>query len=331
MLRRPLLLFIRIGLRFVAEDSVVAAAVLFSVSMSESLDPNGVPMTQVDIWADRVDYRWGMSSEKDGGQGALEHVEAAYVEGKVAWPGVDLSSQRFRARVTELVVGQDGLMRWGTDFYLASAAVDGRAVAIAIIDERFVSRLAGRIRRLGSTQADTSDVLQTIRERLFVGERARMRAYNCCGPLEQWIKVVAIRTAIDRHRVEAPVRGFLRELPHELAAVTPDPVTMLVKAQYKAEFEKVLQGQISRLSSRDRTVLRLHLLENVSIDAIAHTRGVHRVTVARWIWNAGEILLDGVRRYFKDRYGIVPSECESLAHLLQSQLSLDLPRLLAVD
>ena len=75
-------------------------------------------------------------------------------------------------------------------------------------------------------------------------------------------------------------------------------------------------------------MLRLHLIEGLSIEAIARDRGVHRVTVARWVWSAGELLLEGLRRHFKQEYGMVPSECESLAHLIRSQLSLDLPRLL---
>jgi RNA polymerase sigma-70 factor, ECF subfamily len=97
----------------------------------------------------------------------------------------------------------------------------------------------------------------------------------------------------------------------------------------KKAFEDALKAQLTTLKLRDRAILRLHVVEGVSIERIAAAYGVHRVTVARWIWNAGEIVLEGVRRYFKSRYGIVPSECDSIVHLVRSNLSLDLPRLLA--
>ena len=43
----------------------------------------------------------------------------------------------------------------------------------------------------------------------------------------------------------------------------------------------------------------------------------------------GETLLEGVRRHFREVFGIVPKECDSLAHLVRSQIGLDLPRILA--
>ena len=244
------------------------------------------------------------------------------------WPLIALSHERFSSRASELRVPQAGLESWAGDFYLACAASDGDSAAIRIVDESFIGRLVGRIRRLGSSADDASDVLQAVRERLFSGARPRIRAYDAGGPLEQWIKVVAIRTAIDRHRVESRARRPVGEPGDANGTGSPDPADTLFKARYRAEFATVLRTQIALLSERDRSVLRLHLLEGVSIDCIALARGVHRVTVARWIWNAGEVLLEGLQSYFKERYGMVPSECESLAHLIRSQLSLDLPRLL---
>jgi RNA polymerase sigma-70 factor (ECF subfamily) len=257
-------------------------------------------------------------------------VAAAHQRAKATWSVIALSRERFSARASELQVSQAGLETWAGDFYLACAAGDADPAAIRIIDQSFIARLAGRIRRLGGNTDDASDVLQAVRERLFSGTRPRIRAYDAGGPLEQWIKVVAIRTAIDRHRVESRARRVVGEPQDVDGSGNRDPAETLFKVRYRAEFATVLKTQIALLSERDRSVLRLHLLEGVSIDSIASDRGVHRVTVARWIWNAGEILLEGLQSYFKERYGMVPSECDSLAHLIRSQLSLDLPRLLTV-
>ena len=66
-------------------------------------------------------------------------------------------------------------------------------------------------------------------------------------------------------------------------------------------------------------MLRLHLVEGMSLKAIASARGVHRVTVARWVWNAGEILLEGLRRHFSERgrvYGFGAALGDQVGELL---------------
>ena len=101
-----------------------------------------------------------------------------------------------------------------------------------------------------------------------------------------------------------------------------------MKAEYRQEFEVTLRKLLTQLEPRDQNVLRLHLVEQVSIDKIAVMYGVHRVTVGRWVWNAGEIILAALRRHFRERFGIELQEFESLARLVQSQLSLDLEQVL---
>jgi RNA polymerase sigma-70 factor, ECF subfamily len=76
-------------------------------------------------------------------------------------------------------------------------------------------------------------------------------------------------------------------------------------------------------------VLRLHFVEGIGVDKLAARNGVHRVTVARWIWNATGRVLDGVRRYLIERVGFDNQECDSVIRLLQSQVTLDLSRVLA--
>ena len=136
-----------------------------------------------------------------------------------------------------------------------------------------------------------ADVLQVVRERLFLGSAPRIRAYNATAPLAQWVKVVAIRTAIDLHRRElaaAPPAHYHHEATR---GTETDAQTRVMQQEYKREFETALRGLIDALPTRDRTVLRLHLIEEVSLEKLAVMYGVHRVTLARWVWNAGEILL----------------------------------------
>src|SRR5688572_14163636 len=118
---------------------------------------------------------------------------AAHGEGKRLWPDITVALEAFERMLRDADVTPEAMRQWAGDLYLACAAGEGNTEAIRVIDDRFVSRLPARIRRLGSKPDAVADVLQTVRERLFAGAAPRIRAYNGSGPLEQWIKVVAIR------------------------------------------------------------------------------------------------------------------------------------------
>jgi RNA polymerase sigma-70 factor (ECF subfamily) len=258
-----------------------------------------------------------------------KEIAAAHDEARRQWPDVMISLSRFVTLVADAGVTSDGLSQWGNDVYLACAAGAGDHAAVRVIEERFIARLPARIRRLGAASENISDVLQTVRERLFSGNLPRILAYNGAGPLEQWIKVVAIRTAIDLHRTDKAIPRAEGAWLETVAPRESDASALMMKVEYKREIECALRELVAQLSARDRAVLRLHVVEGVSIEKIAASYGVHRVTVARWVWSAGETLLDALRARFRERFGIVPGEFDSIARLARSQLSIDLTALLA--
>jgi RNA polymerase sigma-70 factor (ECF subfamily) len=255
-------------------------------------------------------------------------IDDAFREGFRRWPEISLSRQRFGELVLDTGATEGGLQRWGAELYLACAAASGDATAVRQIDELYIARLPARIRRLGATADRVPDVLQAVRARLFVGPAPRILGYDARAPLEQWIKVVAIRTAIDMHRTETAGPRAEAEWLATLSAHESDAATTLIRQEHKAAFEEALRDQLGRLSPRDRTILRLHVVEGVSVETLATSYGVHRVTVARWIWNAGERVLDGIRLHFRERFGVIPHEFDSLARLMRSQLSLKVSEVL---
>jgi RNA polymerase sigma-70 factor (ECF subfamily) len=256
-------------------------------------------------------------------------IAAAHREAAQLWPDISVSLQRYGEMLRSTDVATESLRQWAGDLYLACAAGAGDHAAVRVIEERFIARLPARIRRLGATSETVSDVLQTVRERLFSGNAPRIRAYNGAGPLEQWIKVVAIRTAIDLHRTDQSIPRIDGAWLETVAPPDNDTSALMMKVEYKRELEAALRDLVTTLSARDRAVLRLHVVEGASIEKIAAIYAVHRVTVARWVWNAGEALLEGLRARFKEKFGIVPREFDSMARLARSQLSIDLAGLLA--
>jgi RNA polymerase sigma-70 factor (ECF subfamily) len=256
-------------------------------------------------------------------------VQEAYRLGQAACPSVCLSWASFLTSARDCQIDSRSLLASAEDFYLAYAAGAGNCEAIRIIDERFVPQLSRRIKRLGTPVDILPDILQAVRERLFTGPTPRIRAYNGSVPLEQWLRVVAVRLTIDLHRREAALPRAEVGLAELLTSRSPDAAEFVMKSEYKRELESALRSELLTLSSRDRTVLRLHAVEGVSVEKIAIMYGVHRVTVARWVWMAGESILEGLRRRFRDQFGLTSLDFDSLAQLVRSQLSLGLEEALS--
>jgi RNA polymerase sigma-70 factor (ECF subfamily) len=221
------------------------------------------------------------------------------------------------------------LDRWAGDFFLACAAGNGIHAAIGIVDRDYLTTAVARIRRLGASKAEIEDALQAARERLFVGPAPRIRTYSAAVPLKHWVRVVALRTAIDLHRSGAKDWKDISIVSEGELPQAADPIRAIMKRHFQASVEAAMTTELASLPARVRTVLRLHFVEGIAVDKLAARNGVHRVTVARWIWSATDSILKGVRRHLIERVGIGDHECDSVIRLLQSQLTLDLSRALA--
>jgi RNA polymerase sigma-70 factor (ECF subfamily) len=254
-------------------------------------------------------------------------LEDIHAVGSGCWPDIDIGIESLAAMAHEVSASPEGLRARAGDFYLACAAGCGLTSAIATIDRLFVVPLNRRLRRVGSTPAEIPDALQVVRERLFAGPRPRIKAYNASAPLEAWIRVVGIRVAIDLRRSELSAHRGPKALRTEPEPVARDPATTVVRTRYQVEFERVLRMKLAELPARERNVLRLHVIEGVSIEKVALAHGVHRGTVARWVWNAGQAVMAEVRRHFAERHGIIGADFDSVAHLLRSQISLSVKEL----
>lgn len=78
-------------------------------------------------------------------------------------------------------------------------------------------------------------------------------------------------------------------------------------------------------------ILRLHLVEGLSIDSIARICFVHRATVARWIVRLKKTLVSRVRDRLIEKWQIDDTALPSFRMLVDSQMDLSLERLLAGD
>ena len=132
-------------------------------------------------------------------------LELAYHEGRSRWDRIDLPMARFVALCQEGNVRVQALQLRPDDLYLAYAAGLNVPGAPEALEDSVLSRLVPHLRRVGTAPDAVADVLQVIRERLLAGQSPRLLLYNGTAPLRSWIKVIAIRLAIDLARTGSAV------------------------------------------------------------------------------------------------------------------------------
>ena len=102
----------------------------------------------------------------------------------------------------------------------------------------------------------------------------------------------------------------------------------LFRDRYLDDFETSLKEALGRAPEQDRAVLRLHMVNNVSVEKIGKMLGVAQSTASRWLAKARENVLADLKGTLQQRLGIASAEIESLAGLLASRLDLSMSRIL---
>jgi RNA polymerase sigma-70 factor (ECF subfamily) len=261
---------------------------------------------------------------------AIEH-------GRAAWPGIAVSDDELAqiaalrlstARSRKAAAGVSSLD--AAELYLAAGCARGDPAALIQFRAQFFDVLAATLRRMGLDAAQRDDVWQMLCTRLLVGDRGappRIVRYAGAGQLAGLVRVAATRLALnwfERARRSADDDGL-----EELLATRSDPELHFMKREHRAALKEELEAAIQDLSSRQRMMLRLHLVERLGIDAIAAISSVHRATAARQVALAKETLAIRVRLRLVARWNVSDPDLAALRSLVDSQLDLSLRRLLA--
>src|SRR5438128_2172894 len=95
---------------------------------------------------------------------------------------------------------------------------------------------------------------------------------------------------------------FARQLAASCSGLdVEDPELGRLKEHYAADFRLAVRGGIAALGRRERTLLRQHFIDGVSLDQLAVLHRVHRATIARWIAQARRTLLELIRASLSQR------------------------------
>lgn len=271
----------------------------------------------------------------DGGADVLEEALAAlFRRAKVERPGLTLGPREFvvyvAARVPETpdVVAALGALHAG-DLYLACACAQGDAQALAAFDEQILREVPRYVLHI-VRGADFGDaVRQELRDKLFVAGpegRPKVLEYDGRGPLGGWVRVAAVRTALNerRRRDRARARDAKDVAPLRASA---DPEIELLKKRYASELSDAFARTVDALPVDMRNVLRMHYLDGLTLDQVAAAYGVHRSSAARWIADARRSIVEQVKARLRERLRATPSEVESVLRLVRSQLDASIQQL----
>jgi RNA polymerase sigma-70 factor, ECF subfamily len=252
--------------------------------------------------------------------------------GRSAWPSLPLSFEAFEAFFApHAAAPTPPLETHAADVYLACACALGVPGALPAFERAYSGDLARAVGSIDPRPAAIDDVLQTTRERLFVrvGDApGKIVTYGGRASLRSWLTAIAVRDAISRKRRKGEQRHDELTPAGDRRLVQGGPELEYLHRRYKLACEEAVRDAVERLPSKQRMLLRLNLVDGVSIDKLATMYKAGRATVARWLVAARSALVEEARGEMRTKLGLTASELDGLGPDLQSQLEVSILRLL---
>ncbi len=260
-----------------------------------------------------------------------EHLIAA----RAAWPVLTFGNEPFLRHLAERLPQQEepleALRRLhAADLFLARACLENDREAIGLLERSFLrASLRKALAAKGASPAEADEILQKIRIKLLFsgeGKPPKLAEYSGSGPLASWLRVLAARMVLDvrRRRKAEPADLSLSDLPVSEA----DPLSALVAQRYHRELKAAFQAAVAGLPRKERTLLKLHHLEGVSLDSLGAIYHADRATVARWLARSRRAIIGETRRQLVEQHRINDSDVDSLIRGVQSGLDFSLRRIL---
>jgi RNA polymerase sigma-70 factor (ECF subfamily) len=264
---------------------------------------------------------------------ALDHLLRS---ARLAWPTVKVEDADFLAYVAHRVRGasivEEVEALRTADLYLACACASGDPTALQAFEDRFLRDVDAAMAHAGMSRV-ADEVKQQLRIKLFTTDGGastpRIAEYSGRGDLRSWLRVVAVRAALNTLRSER--RSVIDADDQRLLEVPVpghDPELELLKARYRADFRQAVQDALSTLPARDRTLLRQYYLDGSTLRELATIYGVHVATAGRWVEQARCALFAGTKDLLMTRLGVDSQDVASMVRLIHSQLEVSVVELL---
>lgn len=260
----------------------------------------------------------------------FEAIASVLQRAATTWPGISFSAAAFEKALHDRMILEAASGEHALELFLATACAAGDSVAIDHFDRTFLARIGVFVARVSKERDFVDEVTQELRIRFFTGDKPKLAQYRAEGPLEGWVRVVAMRTALNLIEAGKHVRHVTIDVSR-----WSQVLTTFVAADYKSEraqlhptVQHALTAALEELPSRSKALLRLHFVERLNIEEMGLIYRVHRATVARWLTTIRTQLFIRVEEMLSIRLNVSPSECRSLIDLVRDDLHASLSRIL---
>jgi len=170
-----------------------------------------------------------------------------------------------------------------TDLCLAFACVTYNKDALLIFEKQYIPDLEKTLWQLRMGPEVQHDILQDLREKLFVGglKQAKLMTYSGAGSLKSWLKTVCIRICFHHFRDKKVKMECPTEEEALLSLLNTDSPQKLDFGLQVRQFIQFFSASFAQLEQKERTLIRYYYLYGFSIDKIGLLWGIHRVTALR--------------------------------------------------
>lgn len=264
-------------------------------------------------------------------------LDGAWDAATAQWPELQVSPARFGAWLAERGVSArevDVMLTPTTaaELYLACACAAGDATAMAQLEIHYFPLVRASLARMRLPAHSVDEILQGLRAQLLLRHRdgrPGIAGFRGRGALGAWLSVSAVRAACKLLKRGKDEKSDGDAALERLSGSARDVEGQYSKAWSKEAFTKAFAQAMAQLSARDKSLLRLHYLDSVTIDQLGGLYRTHRATAARWLAMARQRLLDGTRQALTAEHQIPLADCDSIIQAAQSQLDMTFHRLFA--
>ena len=239
-----------------------------------------------------------------------------------------MSDEEFSVRVAALSAQPLDV----SDLRIAFECLRGDRAAITKLTELLKSAASTLARDLIPDEDMRSELCQQTHVLLLYGgprnERGYLLTYGGRAPLVVWLRTALVRQGVALKRRRDKERPFDIAIENDATdRQFVNPELVLLKQKYADEFTVAFQRSLAALPARDRLVLRYHLVDKLTAEQIGTRFKVHRVTVARWMRNIREVLLEMTKVHLSARLQEDADDLDLIFGLIESQIQVSLTAL----
>jgi RNA polymerase sigma-70 factor (ECF subfamily) len=276
-------------------------------------------------------------AELSGDETLTARLDGAWDAATATWPELSLAPARLGAWIAERTVGArelDGMLAPTTaaELYLACACAGGDETAMAQLEVHYFPLVRASLARMRLPAHSVDEILQGLRGQLLLRHRdgrPGIAGFRGRGALGAWLSVSAVRAACKLLKRGKDEKSDGDAALERLSGSARDVEGQYSKAWSQGAFQRAFAQAMGQLSARDKSLLRLHYLDSVTIDQLGGLYRTHRATAARWLAMARQRLLDGTRAALTADLQIPLADCDSIIQAAQSQLDMTFHRLFA--